>query len=415
MTDEGGHPVRAAFSLCFLALMALMGILSVVACLAAHLSSSNPEKTISADGPVVTSFKEKYPFDGAMSEIDSDVCCLNRVFSFVGKFRCLFVGYRNSIERYSSRNMLLFSPMYRLITAIDVFMGNDLIENGASPIVRLPKGYFSYIYPYRDDSESRNHLRELNSWLKERNIPLLQLLPSTKADDRFTVFPPGIPNGYSRMIAEYKDFLAENDIPCLDGTEILLAENDDFHSWFYKTDHHWNVFAGRLIAETTARHLHDDFGLAAYVSAIQESNFTMTQYPALFKGSMALKGCAGPEDFQVLYQRKENTFHLEVPSMGIDRTGGLNDTLIVQPYLKTKDAYTYAAFLYGDRPLVRIENHDCTNTTRVLVIKHSQADVVSPYLACTIRCLDVIDPRYFDGNIQAFIEETKPNIVIICI
>jgi len=402
---------RLVFAVCFLALMTTMGASAVFSCVKGFIDHKRFHAAIGADVPAVSSFRKKYPFTGADSENAADDS-VNPKYRIPPYWKT--VRYRTRLlELYAVSRNPLVNCLYRSIRALDEKIGSNMIENSSLSVIRLPNGYFTHVYTGGTSLESWEKVREWNLWLAERKIPLLQLLPATKSDDSIAAFPAGHLGNYTRKLDAYKAFLTENHIPYWDTKNVLLAENRDFYSWFYKTDHHWNVLAGRLVAEAAARKLNDQFQIATDADAVKAENFRLIRYPSCFKGSLTFIAGAPPEDIEVFYQRKESRFHLEIPSAGIDRVGGFNETLIAEPYLQSSSAY--AVFLYGSKPLIQIENLACRNGTRILVIKESQGNVVCPYLACAVQYLDVIALALFDGSVKSFIEQTKPDAVLICI
>jgi len=297
-------------------------------------------------------------------------------------------------------------------TALNIYY-HDMFLNGENPFIRLDNGFFTYFYPYSHPVDSWNSLLNFVIWLRKHDIRYLALIAADKGDDTYAVFPEGVPHGYSRMAEEYTAFHEENDIEYLESRKSLVTHNSDFFYWFYKADHHWNVHAGLLMAEETARRL-NAMNVDADTDAVIQEKFTLTCYPKSFLGSMGRKlGLSYKEDMEVFYPTGESSFHLRIPSLGMDRTGSFEKTLIAGMCL-SPDKSSYYAFLHGDPPLVRIENLLSDNTSRVLVIKKSKADILCPYLAFAVRYLDVINPQCFDGSIRSFIEQTKPDIVITC-
>jgi len=397
---------KRLFAIFFLVLMAVLGGASVAGYIKArNLSVDDPEEE-AADVPAVHSFVEDYPFPegGESSKRKSNPAADDMsVPEWIVSRTELFTNSENPFSPHFIHTLKLFDKLYR----IDMFWADN------TPFVRLPNGYFTFLYPYSSSVESRNGLLDFVGWLQGRDIKYLSLIAADKGDDDYAVFPEGVPHGYSRMVGEYREFNLEHGIEFLESREKLVAQNSDFFYWFYKTDHHWNVHAGLQIALETARRL-NEMNVAADTNAVLPENFTQTCYPKSFLGSMGRKLDASyTEDFEVYYPAGGSRFHLRIPNLGIDRTNSFENTLIAGRYLHSEST-SYSAFLYGDPPLVRIENLLSDNNTRVLVIKQSKADILCPYLALTVRYLDMIDPRHFDGSIRAFIEQTKPDIVITC-
>ena len=49
----------------------------------------------------------------------------------------------------------------------------------------------------------------------------------------------------------------------------------------------------------------------------------------------------------------------------------------------------------------------------LLILKNSFANVVSPFLALETENVSIIDLRYFNGSLKAYIKEYDPDLVMI--
>lgn len=364
-------------------------------------------------------FAEKYPFETA--DADSDLTPPTT------KTAALFNNYLDRatiltsyIEKYSGKNNI-FSPFFfYMYGKTTTALGKKLTDDAEEPVIRLANGYLSYPYLYSQTPEEYAALLNFNEWLSGKNIPFLPVITANKSDDRHAVYPKGFPHGYAEKENEYTAFLADNGISYLNSREILLSENDDFFSWFYRTDHHWNVHAGFSVASAVAERLKTEFGLSVDTDILNRNRFSLVQYKKASLGSQGKKvthGYIPPEDFEVYYPLFDTSFSLELPTLQLARTDSFENTLIDSGALKSRDYYlnkTYDAFLYEDAPLITIHNLQCKNDTRILMIKESNANVVDTYLAFSVEHLDIIDPRYFDGSIRTFIEKTRPDAVLTC-
>jgi len=411
--------VRTAFAYCFLGLLALLGVSAVFAYLAGERPVSPDIERPTANVPVVKSYRPLYPFEGEPG-IGKDEpprspkpVVRSRMPKAFSAYRDRICGMVCAVGRNASGKYPLSDFFRRVAGRYDKIVENCVVRSGSEPIIRLDNGSYTYIFPYSDSAGSWTNIQAFASWLKDRGIQCLHLLPPYKFDDSMTTFPAGIPHGYARMVAEYRRFMAERKIPCLDAKEPLLAENPDFYSWFGKLYLHYTAHAGLTIAQAAARNLRE-LGVDADVETLKGENFTRCVYPGLFRANYAMESDPDSEDVEVYYPHADGRFRVEVPSMGLDWTGGFHDTIIAQPYLKSPSGYCYAAFLYGYLPLIRVENLTCTNHTRVLVIRRCDAGVVYPYLACAVRYVDIVSPGHFDGSIRTFIERTKPDVVMFC-
>jgi len=407
---------KKIYTVCFLGLMMLFGIASVVLFISNHL----PTETETNDKTEAVSFSQQYPFAEDVQNLPTGTADATAVSSekaslgFIGDYRNLAHMVTDNTEQYLTTLNPLSSPLKKLMNTVTNFISGDIVITGSSAIIKLPNGYLAECFTYCPSLEAWNSILDFSVWLKEKDIPFVSLITPDKSDDSVTVFPTGIPHGYTQTMDEYKAFMVKNEVDYIETKELLLAENDDLYAWFYRTDHHWNVHAAFVTARKTAEYLSDMLSVPADTSVLTDANFMLAVYPDSFLGYYGRKiGDTRKEDMEVFYPKAETDFHIEIPGYGIDKTGRFADTLIDQSLLNPADS-SFSAFLYGDHPLVRIENNNCQNGTRVLVIKYSFADALCPYLADTVQYLDVLDPRHFDGSIRSFIEQTKPDVVLLC-
>ena len=74
----------------------------------------------------------------------------------------------------------------------------------------------------------------------------------------------------------------------------------------------------------------------------------------------------------------------------------------------------YKVFLFNLLSNFRkIHNENSSNGKKILVLKDSFGRVVTPYLALGVDETSVIDLRHFTGSLKSYIEEYKPDAVIM--
>ena len=81
-----------------------------------------------------------------------------------------------------------------------------------------------------------------------------------------------------------------------------------------------------------------------------------------------------------------------------------------------KDYYNnsaYSTYINGNKVITRIENNDCKNGKRILIIGGSYNKCVVPYLSQDFESTELLDRRYFDGSILNYIDKTKPDVVLV--
>ena len=389
-----------------------------------HLQSAEQPDQIHA---VDISYETEFPFESevkktAISSPDPSLAESNVSFidSITDSINTYSTKFKDTIIEFSSEENIAAHPYYYLYGVVNRLLDRNVIENSESNVYRLEDGKLVYAKQCQSAKGAYSYFSDFADWLEERNTEFLYVLPVSIDDDSVIDFPPRLKTGYTEASKELLEFLGEHDIKYLDAKPMLLSKNADFYNWVYKTDHHWNVEAGITVADKIVEIMSNDFGFNVDKSVCDIVNYKSVTYEDALLGSLGRKvtlGYTDAEDLEILYPTFETDFHIEIPELSLDKTGTFDETLIDLKYLDLPYYLidnAYGAFLYQDRAMIRITNQKCKNGVHALVIKQSKANVVNPYLACAVEQLDMIDPRYFKGSIRSFVEQTNPDLVIIC-
>jgi len=409
---EKTNNIKKVYAICFLLLMISFSVISVFCYIQNHffVESVETTNTVITKLDEAVPFSQQYPFENNTSSINEEKSIVSN-----GKYINFVTTNCNAINYYLTSINPLHNKIVEWMNSFQSITYGDVVINGDNPFVILPNGYLTSVFDYCPSYDAWNNILDFSTYLKSKNLPFVTLIQPEKSDDSITTFPTGVPHGYTKTLNEYKSFLDNNDIQYVDLQPLLLKENSDLYSWFYKSDHHWNVHAAFLSARITANYLNDNLNISAEIDTLNDKKYNLITYPNVFLGSFGrILGDRWKEDIEILYPTYNTNFHVSLAGYNLDKTGSFENTLIYQDILK-KDANSYCAFLYGDYPLINIENNNCQNGTRVLVIKLSYANAMCPYLASTVQYLDMIDPRHFDGSIRSYIDQTQPDCVILCI
>lgn len=172
----------------------------------------------------------------------------------------------------------------------------------------------------------------------------------------------------------------------IDLRETLAAHRDE--EIFYRTDHHWTS-RGAFLAWA-------DWAERKGFSAREEDYETETVTED-FRGSLYSKvlsrDCA--RDSIELYSRKGQSGCTVYYNFGKSRS----DSVYAEEKLEKKDKYQ--VFLGGNHPELSIETGAAGG--RLLLIKDSFANAFIPFLLNDYESIHVIDPRYFNGDIEGYI------------
>lgn len=170
-----------------------------------------------------------------------------------------------------------------------------------------------------------------------------------------------------------------------------ILEKDAEEGIFYKTDHHWTTYGAFLAYGEWKK---------SRGGEVREEQFEIERVAESFQGSLYSRvlgsGCA--EDTVELYRRKEEVPYTVSYQYGKD----VCNSVYAMGNLRKKDKYQ--VFLNGNHPELTIRSQN-RNGKHLLVFKDSFANAWIPFAVNDFESIHVIDPRYFNGNIEEYITE----------
>lgn len=208
--------------------------------------------------------------------------------------------------------------------------------------------------------------------------------------------PKGAPTADEKAIIDQLYF--STGASTIDLYEALNAHRDE--DIYYRTDHHWTS----LGAFYGANALLEALGL----EPLRLEDYQKTTVTDQFYGtSFSTSGVRWlPPDHIDAY----------VPDEGVKVTSYFNGSpaegsLYVDSKLAVKDKYAY--FLGGNQPLCVIESEKVPNGPKVLLIRDSYSDSLTPFLTERFSEIHLFDLRYNLTSIQSYVEEHDIDTVIV--
>lgn len=365
-------------------------------------------------------WEKEYPFNiidiGNEEKHDASIFKKYISVSTLIKDKCSSVVNNGTIKR--ARISELYCGLLKL-------MGYKRIIGEDTSVLVLENGNFSNQSLEDRTAENKRlieNLREFQMWLNNQNIQYLYVMEPSKFSN---VDSENLYEGYvdyqKYNMDTFSEMMERENINFLDLQKVAL-QTGDLNDLFYRTDHHWKpstaLWATSILAET----LNNDFNYTIDLKCYNPDDFYIVDYGKRFLGSQGKKvtlAFAEPDKFELLLPGYNTELHVKIPSLGIDKTGTLYETLIDQEALREEeypDNYynldEYNAYGYGNQPLITIENTKISDDSKILIIKDSFVDSLGPFFALGIRNVSLIDLRYFTGSIRAYIQEYEPDIVI---
>lgn len=363
------------------------------------------------DGKVIkVNYKELYPFETKNKKKKQD--------DFLSNYSSHVKEIEKSLEDYTSTKVFGYIKSIELSYIYDHLLAFKLKSNFSNTDrIVVDNEYLSRLYQKQNVSSCANNILKFNSFLKENNIPLLFVhAPSKLCNNQLNSY---IYKDYSDVGAS--DFLnyIEKDIDYIDLRKNISKVTTKPLKLYFKTDHHWLPETGFWVTNELSDYIINNYGFALNKENIEKEKYKKKVYPNIFFGSdgrnVSLSN-ASPEDFSVITPNFKTSLNVKIANLGIDRNGSFHDTLInwdLLKYVYYYESNQYAAYAYGDQPLINIHNNYVSNGKKILLIKDSFSDVVSPYLAMEVENLSIIDLRYFDGSLKNYVTKYQPDLVLV--
>ncbi|MHB9293970.1 hypothetical protein Holit_03089 [Hollandina sp. SP2] len=317
------------------------------------------------------------------------------------------------IEKYTRDNLVNRVVFVEWAVRYEKAVGWNFLNGG---VIDLGDGYLSEVKEKYDTAGYAASLAELYGFLQGLGIDFLYLQCPHK-------IAPGDPisgaGDFSNQNADDLLYaLSVKSVPYLDLRKHIQEEGLDHHALFYKTDHHWKAETGLWASGILMDHLNRNYGFGFDLDRANPQGYRHALYRNWFLGSLGKKVTliqTQAEDFTLITPRFDTDFSLTIPQLNLDTRGNF-DIFINHFMIDIKDYYTlnpYGAYMYGDGQVIMVHNFLAPGGKKILLIKDSFANVVSPFLSTGAADLHILDLRHFNGSIRSYIEKNKPDMVMV--
>ena len=364
-----------------------------------------------------------YPFDNQTETATQAVSEQNsKIGQIYNQYTQKIVQIKNVVNDYCNEYLVGRVPFIEKAYSYEKLIQWSLIPaNSNNGIIRKDDGYLTYVSGKIDTSDMANHLSDLNEFVKEKNIPLLYIQAPSKIDPDDADLPAGVSDYTNENIDQLLSQLDQNQVKYLDLRDYIKQNFAVYEDAFYKTDHHWKTTTAFGAVGELVKCLNSEFDFQIDDDFLQPDGYTIQTYAKYFLGSQGKKvtlAVAQPEDYQLVVPDFETRFSIQIPERNIDISGDFADTLLDYRHLQTIDYYNencYASFMNRNDAYAQIINLGNGNIAekKILFIKDSYSTPFIPYLAVGVRQIDTIYELLFTGSIQTYIEETRPDLVIV--
>lgn len=235
----------------------------------------------------------------------------------------------------------------------------------------------------------------INQLVANVSVPVYFGLIPSAAEVWADRLPAGAPTADEQAIIDemYRAVQAHT----VDLCTTLNAHRDE--DLYYRTDHHWTSL-GAYYGYTA---LMEAMGMEPVDLADYERTTVTDQFYGTIFSASGVRWVA-PD--------RIDTY---IPADGVKVTSYFDGTpsqgsLYVDSYLEVKDKYSY--FLGGVQPLCVVET-GLTDAPRLLLIRDSYSDSLTPFLTQSFSQIHLFDPRYNLSSIQGYIQDNGIDAVAV--
>lgn len=205
-----------------------------------------------------------------------------------------------------------------------------------------------------------------------------------------------------KNIHRYMKTMIDERILFMDGFDMLEPYKSE--PIYYRTDHHWTTYGAYIAYSSYAKKMGWE--------PLERADFQVETVSDSFLGSYHTRS-----QFSGVSPDKIQAFVLQPPNKTEIYIADSDETMMSmydETFLQKKDQYSY--FLGGVHALMEIRTEfDMENIDeeKILVIKDSFAHSFIPFLTNHVEEIHVIDLRYYNGNIDKYIENNNIKSVLL--
>jgi hypothetical protein len=233
-----------------------------------------------------------------------------------------------------------------------------------------------------------------------------------------TGLPVGSIDYYNANFDRIRKGLEKEGIPVLDLRDAVVADELDYTSLHYKTDHHWTGntglwAAGKILDYLERANVVDD--ISSYY--LDKNSFENDHYEGVFLGSDGKRvgsTFAGVDDIDIPYPIYDTNISVQIIDNeikeGTFRKVFTNQAYVADYFNKTSRGWTIGNNYYT------VENKEAPIESKVLFYGDSYTSDIIPYASLCFMNIERVGFRYTKGvkteDFTKYYNETQPDIVI---
>ncbi len=369
----------------------------------------------------------KYPFSNSVQRVKN----VND-YAALRKYTLMLDTIETKIDRYASSLFLGHMQLTKLGKKYNSLIGcAEMPMDAGETIIRMDNGYLTDTEPAVPDKDLEilaDQAASFSKNLEKQGIYFVYANAGSKVCPSDKQLPPGVVENTNENADRLIRLLEEKNVNVLDYRPLQEAEFPNWYDSYYITDHHWknstSLWAAGVLAEHLNAHADFDFNLK-YFDREMYSFETMNDYFIGGQGRALTTAISSLEPFDKILPEFKTDFSIQIPTRGVDERGTYSQTLFreeaydaikdysMRDFETKEDAYN--SVMWRNDALGMVQNHLAKDNRgkRLLMIQDSFGWYLSTFLAADIPSIDFLNLNAFDGSLESYIEESKPDAVVL--
>lgn len=390
------------FTACFFVCTVIGMMMFSVVSLSAKQIRKLTEKPLKE--PLIIDWEKLYPFADGRTHSEPEK-------------ESLYEYVKIKLEQYTSKYLLGYTKIVEASKKYeDIVRWNMVSVFDYNAVVKLKDGYLTSYTTSLYVTQDAEAVKNFADFCAEKGIDFMYINFPAKICQSDNV--SGVLDFTNQNADKFLAMLKESGVRYYDFRKNLHEAGMNHYEAFYVTDHHWKAETGLWAAGEILKILRDGLSWDVEPEILRPENFRYEVFREWFLGSEGKKVTLArtkPDNFTMIYPKFPVSIHFSVPDIELNVSGDFGITYDMKA-VNLRDYYgknPYGAYIYGDHPLIRIENINAANHKKILIIHESMSNCVIPFVALGVQRVYAVDLRHFTGSIRNFVYTVRPDAVVV--
>jgi len=330
----------------------------------------------------------------------------------------VFQTERDQIQKNYISDDLLYKTDFVNLSGLFARLTGRQMHND---IYRTKNGMLTLIMPEQNMAPLGNNIIEFSENLASLDIPFLYVQAPYKEDFADAILPDGVTSYANENADTLLSQLLSANVTTLDLRPHISATRELIDTYYFRTDHHWNIDGAFLGFQLISRKIDEMFPDSAldlnYTDKDLWQRHTLEDWFLGSRGKPVGICFGGVDDYSWLTPIFPTQMSTSIDVHNQTFSGDFSKANLRPKFLEKKDYFNinvYCNYIGGDYPLVRHRNPQAPNPQKILIIKDSYSLPVQAFLSTLFREVEVIDPRHYPNyDITNYIQINPPDLVVM--